>query len=206
METLEQKKPRRIKLSCPLCCHLFLLMSAHNWTIGGSVSGARYITAGIPFLLFPIAAFLAWIPRSIRSKVCILIVSLGLIGISINHALISTLPWLPVKHSTINANPITSMLWPIFETGRSNMTILHRIGMDFRSSHIIFISVLLLTLSAYLFNLLYKQAWKKRLSCLVISTVLTGFLFIGWLQIGTGTQIPQHRIIEGWAHHNLYHD
>lgn len=160
------------------------IISSHEYFVGGAVAGPRYLTAGLAFSLFPIAAFLGsvrgWLRRValgwLIAGAALAIVFYGLIMVVIS--VVDTDP----EH--LMQNPLSSYIFPMIREGRAAFTVAHHFGASMAVSHAIFGLLFAATLGAFFWIALRTAGGRGRL--LFGGCTAAGLLaFVAWPFIGS---------------------
>jgi len=160
-----------------------LTISSHEYWIGGSIAGPRYLTAGLPFLLFPIAAFADRARGRWRLTLKTILMSTALMSIGLFACIIASTPYIETDRSNLFQNPLAAFAFPLLERGATAFTLANYFNADVPLSMFLYIVLLGLVVGGYAIPYVFRSDMNTRLAALG-SGLLGLALFILWMNIG----------------------
>jgi gluconolactonase len=160
-----------------------LTIASHEYWVGGAIAGPRYLTAGLPFLVIPIAVFVDRIRGRWRPAVAAGFIGLTVVSIVVFTAILTVSPHINTEPDLLDLNPVTSFIFPLADRGVAALSVANLLGAGVGVSVAIHLLLVLTALSAFLVSWLVPASPGARWIA-VTGVVLGGILFGIWTRIG----------------------
>ncbi|MBN2490320.1 MAG: SMP-30/gluconolactonase/LRE family protein [Planctomycetes bacterium] len=160
-----------------------VLFTVHSYWVGGAIAGPRYLTASLPFFLFPIAAFLHRLREPSRTVAAVSLVATAVVAIVVFAAMM--LVWFHVntEPDKLDLNPLTSFVFPLASHGVVNLTVALVLGAGPAVSVGIHLALLLAALAGFVVPWV-REARAPARAAAVLAVFLGGVLFLIWTLLG----------------------
>ena len=134
----------------------------HRYWIGGAIVGPRYLTAGLPFFLFPLAAFLERSRSWIRAPARGALIAGAVVAIAFHFLIVLAAIAVDTAPEFLNQNALSSYVLPLLKDGRAALTVATYFGTSVAVSNILFVLLLALALAGFLVPCFREARWRAR--------------------------------------------
>ena len=163
---------------------LLLIIASHHYWVGGAITGPRYLTAALPFLLFPLAAWLGRLTGRTRTMVSAGLVATATVSALVFAMILAVTPFIDTPPEHIDLNPLTTYIFPLMARGVAALTAANVLGAGLTVSVVIQTALLLAAVVGFAVPALSHQPARRRVLALAAAAG-GGVLFAIWTQIGS---------------------
>jgi len=183
-----RRSPHRVMLIGSVLASLVLplTLSSHEYWMGGAIAGPRYLAAGLPFMLFPIAACLGRSGGKLRKGLSGWTLAFGLVSAVLFTCILATNPYINTFPEHMLQNPVSSHVMPFMDRGLGMMTVAMVFGASLAVSSLLYGMLLLCVAAGYALPSLVRASNTDR-KVIFVSCAAGLVSFLLWTQIGEGS-------------------
>ena len=163
---------------------LIILISSYHFWHGGWSIGPRYLTACLPFFLFPLAVLLGCVASPWRHLLLLFVVATAGVSIAAHSLVLISYIYYPLGPHEFFSNFVTVLSIPFLKSGHGAYTAANFFGASVPLSQALYVLLLAFILTTYLISFLWRGGIQKR-RVFIQSCFLSVVLFALWLSIGS---------------------